>query len=112
MWKLTVSRRRMLPGKNMRNSKENTINNSNTTKIVTMKKTISVIAGLFMATAIFAQSEKYIKAMEALVPAVDTTRSEEGLIALANSFDRIANAEKTQWLPFYYSALCQVNVAN
>ncbi len=77
-----------------------------------MKKTISIIAGLFMATAIFAQSEKYLKAMEALVPAVDTTRSEEGLKALANSFDRIANVEKTQWLPFYYSALCQVNAAN
>jgi hypothetical protein len=77
-----------------------------------MKKMISVIAGLFMATAIFAQSEKYVKAMEALMPAVDTTRSEEGLIVLANSFERIASAEKTQWLPYYYAALCQVNVAN
>ncbi len=50
--------------------------------------------------------------MEALVPSVDTTRSPEGLNELANSFERIANAEKTQWLPFYYAALCRVNIAN
>src|SRR4030095_13774565 len=29
-----------------------------------------------------------------------------------NSFERIANAEKTQWLPYYYAALCNVNIAN
>ena len=58
------------------------------------------------ATSSSAQNEKFVKAMEALVPAVDTTRSPEGLNELANSFERIANAEKTQWLPFYYAALC------
>jgi len=70
--------------------------------------TITVLGTLLS----FAQSEKYTKAMEALVPSVDTTRSVEGLIELANSFERIANAEKTQWLPYYYAALCQVNIAN
>ncbi|MEI2740423.1 MAG: hypothetical protein V9F01_16745 [Chitinophagaceae bacterium] len=52
---------------------------------------------------------KYTKAMEALVPSIDTTRSYDGLITLANSFERIANAEKTQWLPFYYAALANLN---
>ena len=66
----------------------------------------------FFTAGVFAQSEKYIKAMEALVPAVDTTRSMEGLTDLANSFERIANAEKTQWLPYYYAALCNINMAN
>jgi hypothetical protein len=60
----------------------------------------------------FAQSEKFTKAMEGLVPAVDTVRGAEQLTELANSFERIANAEKTQWLPFYYAALCYVNIAN
>jgi hypothetical protein len=64
------------------------------------------------ATSSSAQNEKFAKAMEALVPAVDTTRSPEGLNELANSFERIANAEKTQWLPFYYAALCHINIAN
>ncbi|MEJ7671851.1 MAG: hypothetical protein WKF59_03885 [Chitinophagaceae bacterium] len=27
---------------------------------------------------------------------------------LANNFERIADAEKTQWLPYYYAAYCNV----
>ena len=77
-----------------------------------MKKVLSLLVASLMITAAFAQSEKYTKAMEALVPAVDTTRSVDGLTNLANSFERIANAEKTQWLPFYYAALCNINIAN
>ena len=30
---------------------------------------------------------------------------------LANNFERIGNAEKNQWLPFYYAAYCQVMTA-
>jgi hypothetical protein len=30
---------------------------------------------------------------------------------LANTFERIGNAEKTQWLPFYYAAYCNVMTA-
>jgi tetratricopeptide (TPR) repeat protein len=82
-----------------------------------MKKTIFMLMTAFLGTAVFAQgdiapADKYVKAMEALVPAVDTTHSLDGLTDLANSFERIANAEKTQWLPYYYAALCQINKAN
>jgi hypothetical protein len=82
-----------------------------------MKKTILIAMTFFLGTIVFAQgdnapSEKYLKAMEALVPAVDTIHSIEGLTDLASSFERIANAEKTQWLPFYYAALCNINKAN
>jgi hypothetical protein len=82
-----------------------------------MKKTIFILMTSLLATSAFSQGEstpgeKYNKAMEALVPAVDTTHSMDGLTDLANSFERIANAEKTQWLPFYYAALCHINKAN
>jgi hypothetical protein len=77
-----------------------------------MKKAFLLIMAAALTTLSFAQSEKYVKAMEALVPAVDTTHSMEGLTGLANSFERIANAEKTQWLPFYYAALCNISMAN
>ncbi len=77
-----------------------------------MKKLIMILALSPAFTGAFAQSEKYIRAMENLVPAVDTTRDINGLNELANSFERIANAEKTQWLPYYYAALCHVNKAN
>ncbi|MBI5856468.1 MAG: hypothetical protein HZB42_02360 [Sphingobacteriales bacterium] len=90
-----------------------------------MKKTIFILMAAIFAVSASAQSdgvtastsngavsEKYVKAMEALVPAVDTTHSIEGLTALAGSFERIANAEKNQWLPYYYAALCYINKAN
>jgi hypothetical protein len=76
-----------------------------------MKKLIFVLA-LATGLAGIAQAqmpEKFVKAMEALVPAVDTTRNVEGLTALAHSFERIADTEKSQWLPYYYAALCHTN---
>ena len=73
-----------------------------------MKKGFFVMMASLMMTTAFAQSEKYMKAMEALVSAIDTSNNVAGLIDLANSFDRIANAEKTQWVPFYYAAYCNV----
>ena len=73
-----------------------------------MKTIISFLFAALITITSFGQSEKYVKAMEALVPAVDTTQDRDGLATLANSFERIANAEKTQWLPFYYAAYCNV----
>lgn len=76
-----------------------------------MKKQFLFSTALIIAIHSFSQSEKYTKAMEQLVPAVDTTRSVDELNNLANSFQRIADAEKTQWLPYYYAALANVNAA-
>lgn len=74
-----------------------------------MKKTILILAaGMLAGTALFAQSDKYLKAMEAKVPAVDSTITAEGWQQLANGFERIADAEKTQWLPYYYAAVSNV----
>ena len=74
-----------------------------------MKKIFLFLISAHIMSASFSQSEKYVKAMEALVPAIDTTRDHDALIGLSNSFERIANAEKTQWLPFYYAALANIN---
>ena len=76
-----------------------------------MKRQLLLLASFLLMMTAFSQSEKYTKAMEQLVPAVDTTRSLDGLTNLSNSFLRIADAEKTQWLPYYYAALTQVNAA-
>lgn len=75
-----------------------------------MKKTVFILSILLVANFSFAQmSDKFVKAMEAKVVAADSTQSPEGLIDLANAFERIAEAEKTQWLAYYYAALCNVN---
>jgi len=73
-----------------------------------MKKVL-LVAGTFLTLMASAQNEKYVKAMEPKVAALDSTRTFEGLQNLANAFERIADAEKTQWLPYYYAALANVN---
>ena len=67
---------------------------------------------IFIAVQGFCQpGDKYLKAMQDKVVAIDSTRNPESLKDLSNSFERIADAEKTQWLPYYYAALAEVNAA-
>ena len=76
-----------------------------------MKKSIFLMAAALLGmTTLFGQSEKYLQVMEQKVTGIDTIRSAEGLQELANTFERIATAEKTQWLPYYYAALSNVNL--
>jgi hypothetical protein len=77
-----------------------------------MKKIIFAAACLFASQFVMAQpSEKFTNAMKKNLAAMDSAfSSTASLLALANNFERIAESEKTQWLPYYYAALCQVNV--
>lgn len=75
-----------------------------------MKKTTLALALCLFSAAAFAQNEKFVKAMEPKVATLDTARTAATLQDLANAFERIARAEKTEWLPFYYAALAQVNI--
>ncbi|MCG2614526.1 hypothetical protein LZZ85_09550 [Terrimonas sp. NA20] len=59
-----------------------------------------------------AQSDRYKSAMEKLIATLDTTKTVDGYTELGNSFQRVAEAEKTQWLPYYYAALASVSAAN
>ncbi|MBL0145758.1 MAG: hypothetical protein IPP48_08335 [Chitinophagaceae bacterium] len=75
-----------------------------------MKKII--LSAILFATVLFAtaQNEKYIAAMKANIAALDSSfKNPANLLTLANKFERIAVAEKNQWLPYYYAAYCQVN---
>lgn len=75
-----------------------------------MKKTIFNLSAILVASFSFAQMpEKFVKAMEAKMAAIDTTISVQGLTDLANSFERIADAEKNQWLAYYYAAYCNAS---
>lgn len=75
-----------------------------------MKKILFVSLSLLFFTAAFAQSDKYLTAMKANVMAIDTAfKNPQSLLTLAASFERIAEKEKNQWLPYYWAAFCQVN---
>jgi hypothetical protein len=69
-----------------------------------MKKTIFILAVSLVSSAVFAQSDKYVKAMEQKIAMLDSAKSGEDYRDLANAFERIGDAEKTQWLPYYYAA--------
>jgi len=73
-----------------------------------MKKITTLIAIVFVATATFAQSPKFNDAMTKALNEMDTLRTGDQFMAVANKFERIALAEKNQWLPYYYSALARV----
>lgn len=74
-----------------------------------MKKTIPLLT-LFclLVVAVSAQNDKYLKAMETRVAGIEGSKTTEQWDELANSFERIADAEKNQWLPYYYASLCHV----
>lgn len=75
-----------------------------------MKKILLLTVIALFSTAVWAQSEKFQASMKSNIIAIDTSfKNPQDLLTLANKFERIANTEKTQWLPYYYAALCQVN---
>jgi hypothetical protein len=68
-------------------------------------KTIITALLVFITTIAFSQSDKYLSAMKKNLALFDSTMSTEQSQALSASFERIGDAEKTEWLPYYYSAL-------
>ena len=75
-----------------------------------MKKLFLSSIILLITVVAFAQSEKFTTAMKTNLAAMDSAfKNPANLLTLSNNFERIATAEKTQWLPYYYAAFCQVN---
>jgi hypothetical protein len=52
-----------------------------------------------------AQSDRYTEAMKKNLSLFDSARTTADFQSLANTFERIGEAEKTQWLPYYYAGL-------
>ncbi|MBC7828451.1 MAG: hypothetical protein H7122_11945 [Chitinophagaceae bacterium] len=73
-----------------------------------MKKIVVFAVALLATTIVSAQSERYLKAMQDNVSTLDVIRTAQGWTEVGNNFQRIADAEKTQWLPYYYAALSNV----
>ena len=72
-----------------------------------MKKTIFILSVILVASFSFAQMpDKFVKAMEAKIARIDTAKSVQDWVDITAAFERIAEAEKNQWLPYYYAALC------
>src|SRR4051812_36400536 len=76
-----------------------------------MKRTVLIAAIMFFAAVTFAQSDKYTAAMKANIAGLDSIMIKGNGADLANAFERIGDAEKTQWLPYYYASYCTITTA-
>jgi hypothetical protein len=71
-----------------------------------MKKML-VLFALLASVASRAQSDKYVAVMQKNLSLFDSSKTIDQYQSLAATFERIGDAEKTQWLPYYYAALAQ-----
>lgn len=60
---------------------------------------------LLLGLGAVAQSDKYMAAMKTNLAMFETVKTTAEYQSLSNNFERIADAEKTQWLPYYYAGL-------
>ena len=70
---------------------------------------------IFLSLSIFAivatgsaQSEKFQKIMLQDIALLDSAKTTADLTEIAGTFERIGDAEKTQWEPYYYAALANI----
>jgi hypothetical protein len=73
-----------------------------------MKNTFFLLLTVCFSNILFAQSDKYAAAMEKNISMLDSAMQKGNAIELANNFERIGDAEKTQWLAYYYASYCTV----
>jgi len=76
-----------------------------------MKKAVFLLAVSASMLTCFSQSEKFTAAMKKNLADIDSVfikNETTKLVDIANSFERIGDAEKNQWLPYYYAAYCQL----
>lgn len=74
-----------------------------------MKQFILSIA-MLVSVAAFSQSDKYTMAMQKNLAMLDSSKSAADLIATSAAFERVGDAEKTEWLPYYWAALAKVRI--
>lgn len=72
-----------------------------------MKKLIFAVIITASTTFGFAQT-KYESAMTEKISKIEQHLKTDDFQTLSNDFTRIGNAEKTQWLPYYYAAFAQI----
>ena len=74
-----------------------------------MKQFILSIA-MLVSVAAFSQTDKYTMAMQKNLAMLDSAKSPADLNAASAAFERVGDAEKTQWLPYYWAALAKVRI--
>lgn len=71
-------------------------------------KQIALLLSVMISVTAFAQSDRYTGAMQKNLAMFDSAKTTEAYQSLAANFERIGEAEKSQWLPYYYASLALV----
>lgn len=74
-----------------------------------MKQFLLSIA-MLVSVAAFSQSAKYADAMQKNLATLDSAKTTSDFNAVSAAFERVGDAEKTQWLPYYWAALAKVRI--
>lgn len=74
-------------------------------------KTIISFLLVVVFTAANAAENKYFEAMTQAVEKQKSASTIESFLESANTFERISQMEKTEWLPLYYAAHCYIIVS-
>ena len=74
-----------------------------------MKHLLLAAAVVFSVTA-QAQSDKYADAMKKTLAQYDSAKTTADFEKIAAAFQRIGDAEKTQWLPYYWQGLTLASI--
>jgi len=80
------------------------------TKTTIMKK---ILIATFMLVALqsMGQSERFMASMQACLQQMKDANTPDAMIALEAKFERIADAEKNQWLPYYYAGTLKTRLS-
>jgi hypothetical protein len=73
-------------------------------------KHLLVAAAVVFSLAAHAQSDKYVAAMKKNLSLFDSAKTPADFENIAAGFQRIGDAEKTQWLPYYWQGLALARI--
>ena len=69
-----------------------------------MKKNMLLLAALLLSLSVYSQENRYLETMQSTIAAMDSASIQDDFLKCASQFERIAAAEKTEWIPYYYGA--------
>jgi len=73
-----------------------------------MKTIASIIIISLFTTCMSARNEQYNAAMQKALEMMDQASGPEEFLKCSGLFERIATAEKNQWIPYYYASHCLI----
>ena len=71
-----------------------------------MKTNLIILAIILFTISVSGQEDSYTSAMKSTLLQMDQATGAEQYLDCANRFERIASAEKSKWMPYYYASHC------